>query len=78
MFSVAGLDLGFHILGRGISLLNVTVDEGGNGSSRRVDLVLCLGDGELGEKLLKNLDGLVYMSANVIDGRQRAQVPSWS
>lgn len=47
-----------NVLSGGISLLDVTVDKGGNGCGRGVDLVLSLGDSELGEKLLKNLYGL--------------------
>jgi hypothetical protein len=47
-----------HILGGSISLLNVTIDEGGDRGSGGVDLILSLGDGELAEKLLEDLDGL--------------------
>jgi hypothetical protein len=55
-----------HVLGGGIGLLNVAVDEGGDGAGSSVDLVLLLGDGQLAEKLLEGLEGLGVLG---LDGR---------
>jgi hypothetical protein len=62
--------LGVNVLGRGISLLDVTVDEGGDRGSGRVDLILSLGDGELAEKLLKDLDGLGVLAGLGVVSRE--------
>jgi hypothetical protein len=55
-----------HVLGGSVSLLNVTVDEGGDSLSSRVDLVLLLGDGQLAQELLEGLDSLRVLG---LDGR---------
>jgi hypothetical protein len=55
---VAGEGQNIHILGGSVSLLNVAVDEGGDGLSRGVDLVLGLGHGQLLHHLLKRLERL--------------------
>jgi hypothetical protein len=49
-----------------VSLLNVAVDEGGDGTGSRVDLILLLGDGQLAQKLLEGLEGLGVLG---LDGR---------
>lgn len=55
-----------NILGRGVSLLNVAVDEGGDGLSRGVDLVLGLGHGQLLHHLLKRLERLGVLGLDVL------------
>jgi len=59
---------------RGILLFNVTVDESGNLLGRCVDLILLLGDGQLLEKLLQDLDGLLVLG---LDGTL-GEICGWS
>lgn len=49
-----------------IALLDIAVDEGGDIKRSRVDLVLGLGDVQLAEKLLEDLDGLGVLILDVL------------
>lgn len=55
---MAGGGKSLHVLGGRVSLLDVAVDEGGDGLGGSVDLVLGLGDGQLAHELLESLEGL--------------------
>ena len=52
-------------LGRGVLLLNVSIDEGSDLLGELVDLVLLLGDSELGEELIEHLDRLLVLCHDV-------------
>lgn len=64
--TVAGEGQSANILGGSVSLLNVAVDEGGDGLSRGVDLVLGLGHGQLLHHLLKRLERLGVLGLDVL------------
>jgi hypothetical protein len=61
-----GIVSGQNILGGSVSLLNVAVNEGGDGAGGGSDLVVFLGDGQLGHELLEGLEGLRVLG---LDGR---------
>lgn len=50
-----------RLLGRGILLLDVSVDEDSDLLGDTVDLVLLLGDVELGQELVEHLDRLLVL-----------------
>lgn len=60
------IGVGVYALDGRITLLDVTVDEGGERVCGGVDLVLGLGHVQLAEKLLKHLDGLGVLGLDVL------------
>jgi hypothetical protein len=60
--------VGNHLLGRNILILDAAVDEVGQLVGRLLDVGSILGDGELLEKLVKNLDGLSVLGRHVVGG----------
>ena len=50
--------MGWHLPGGGITVLNATVDEGGEGSRSFLDGIGLLGDGELLHQLIEHLGAL--------------------
>lgn len=69
-----------YLLGRSISLLDVSIDKGGQVEGGRVDVSLFLGDTQFLEQLLDDLDGafvLRHVGGRATDGQNFLSVWFW-